>query len=268
MLDYRKHKNKNRWSLAVFTILAILLLVLFGNFSQTLLTGPLIFFTQPFWQVSDNLGELAVTSASGLGKSRSILLAENKSLREELNKLKTLLLAKNNVEIDNAKLRTIFGRSQGENKPIVARAIFLPNFVPYNNLLLDVGKNNNLRPLKKGDLVVVDGTVLIGRLAFIDETYSKAQLISTETNLPVVIGSKNIPATAVGSGAGNFTVILPKDTPIDIGDRVAAPLFNNYLIGSVGHIEKLTSRPTQTILVRTSVNLFQLKWVEIYDAKT
>jgi len=267
MLDYRNRKNKNRWWLAALTALAVFLLFILSGFSRDLLTGPLVFFAEPFWQASDNLGSVAAAQVASLGQNRGSLLAENKNLREENDKLKVLLLAKKNIEADNAQLRVILGRSQDKTRPIVARVIFLPNFVPYNNLLLDVGKTNGTRSLKVGDLVVANGMVLVGRLAEIRGTYSKARLISAEADLPVVIGGKNIPAVAVGSGAGNFMIILPKDTPVLIGDRVTAPLLNDYLIGSVGHIEKLASRPTQTILVRTPINLFQLKWLEIYDAK-
>ncbi len=267
MFNYRNRKNKNYWWRAVLTALVIFLLFVFGNFGRSLLTGSLVFFTKSLWQASDNLGTVVATQVTGLGQSRQTLLVENKNLRKENDKLKTLLLVKNNVEADKAQLRAILGRNQTKTKPIVAQVIFLPNFVPYNNLLLDIGRTNVNRSLKVGDLVVVNGAVLVGRLAEVDTTYSKVRLISTETNLPVVIGNKNIPATAVGSGVGNFTITLPKDTPIIIGDRVTAPLLNNYLIGSVGHIEKLTSRPTQTILVRTPVNLWQLRWLEIYDAK-
>ncbi|MCX6712301.1 MAG: rod shape-determining protein MreC [Candidatus Vogelbacteria bacterium] len=241
--------------------------MILGRFGRELLTGPLIFLAKPVWQASDNLGTMVATQVSSLGQSRQELLVLNKNLREENNKLKTRLLAKQSLETDNIQLRSILGRSQNQAKPIVARVIFLPNFVPYNNLLLDIGKNNSTKTLKVGDFVVADGAVLVGRLAEIDATYSKARLISTETSLPVVIGSKNIPAIAVGSGAGNFTITLPKDTPVVIGDRVMAPLLNNYLIGSVGHVEKLVSRPTQIVLVRTPINIWQLKWLEIYDAK-
>jgi cell shape-determining protein MreC len=267
MLNYRQQRNKKYWGPIGLTFLAVILLFVLTNPIRDIFTGPLIFFTKPFWQVSDNLGTLTSNQISGFGKSRQNLLVENKALLIENKKLKTLLKAKNDLEIDNLKLREVLGRTEAKINPVLARVIFLPNFVPYNNLLLDIGENNRTRPIKVGDFVVADGTILIGRLTEIDATYSKVKLISAETNLSVVIGPQNIPAVAVGSGAGNLTITLPKDTPVFIGDQVRVSLLNNYLVGSVGHIEKLTSRPTQTILVRTPVNLWQLKWLEIYNAK-
>ncbi len=266
-MSYRR-ANHWPWRSLLLTILAIFLIFVLSGWGRELLTGPLVFVARPFWQASDNLGTTITTQVAALGQSRSALLIENKNLRDENSQLKIKLLAKNNVEADNTKLRAILGQSVAEIKPVVAQVIFLPNFVPYNNLLLDVGKNNGLRPLKVGDLVVADNSVLIGRLAEVDATYSKVELLSVANNLAVVIGNKNVPAVAVGAGAGNFTITLPKDTPVFVGDRVTVPLLNNYLIGIVGQIEKVTSRPTQTVLVRTPVNLFQLKWLEIYDAKT
>lgn len=267
MLEYRKRQKGNHLLAVIMTVLAVCLVFAISRWGRGVLTGPLVFFTRPLWQASDNLGTITSLQVSRLGQSRQGLLIENKKLQEENSRLKTLIFSKNNIEADNLKLRSILGKTQNLTKSIVARVIFLPNFVPYNNLLLDIGNENNLKPIKIGDSVIADGVVLIGRIAEIDSTYSKARLISAEGDLPVVIGSKNIPAVAVGSGAGNFTITLPKDTPIVVGDKVTAPLVNNYLIGSVGHIEKLPSRPTQTVLVRTPVNLYQLKWVEIYGSK-
>lgn len=267
MLDTRNRKNRKLlWPLGLGALIIVILLV-FGNLFRDLFSGPAVFFTRPLWQGSDNLGTLISTQVSGLGQNRQALLIENRSLREEISKLRNLLLAKNTVEADNVKLREVLGRAGGKMTPLVARVIFLPNFVPYNNLLLDLGQKNSTRPLAVGDLVVADGVILIGKIVSVDDEYSKVKLLSAEKNLAVTIGSKNIPGVAIGSGAGNFTISLPKDTPISIGDRVTTPLFKNYLIGSVGYVEKVASRPTQTVLVRTSANLFQLKWLEIYDAK-
>lgn len=267
MLDYRQRKNKKLWWPLGLIVFIIFIIVVFGNLARGLLSGPVIFFTKPLWQGSDNLGTLMANQVSGLGQSRQNLLNENKNLQVEVRRLKNLLLSKNSVEADNLKLREVLGRAEKKVAPLVAQVIFLPNFVPYNNLLLDLGRENSTRPLAVGDLVVADGAVLVGKISSIDDEYSKVKLLSAETNLAVTIGPKNIPGVAIGSGAGNFTINLPKDTPISIGDRVTTPLFKNYLIGLVGHIEKVASRPTQTILVRTSANLFQLKWLEIYDAQ-
>lgn len=262
-MTYRHANYKT--AIAVFVGVACLLI--FSSTIRNWLTAPLVFLGKPLWQVADNLGADLAIRIDGFGQTKNSLLLENKELWEENKKLRVLLLTKKSLENDNVQLRTMLGKKPDDFDSIVAKVIFLPNFVPYNNLLLDVGKNNASQPLALGDLVVVDNAVLIGKLIVVDQTYSKARLISAETDLPVVIGEENIPAVANGSGAGNFTITLPKDIAVNIGDQVSVPLYNNYLIGSVGHIEKITSRPTQTILVRTPINLFQLKWVEIYHAK-
>ena len=254
--------------MVVATAVVLLFLFLGSRVLRGSLTGPLTFLARPWWQASDRAGNFIALELGGLNSSREQLLSINKNLQTENAKLKTLLLAKQGVENDNLRLRKILGRQTAKTQPLVAQVVFLPNFIPYNNLLLDLGTNNSLRGLKVGDLDIADGMILIGRIAEVDNAYSKARLISAENNLAVVIGNKNIPATANGSGAGNFTITLPKDTAVAVGDRVLAPLLNNYLIGIVGHIEKISSRPTQTILVQTPINLWELKWLEVYDLKT
>jgi len=188
-------------------------------------------------------------------------------LREENNNLKIKLLARNQKEDDNNYLRSLLGKIGEKELPIVGEVIFLPNFIPNQTLLIDVGQDNLSRPLQVGDLAVAESSVLIGRVAEVGPWFSKIRLSSAEESLSVVIGPNNIPALALGSGAGNFSISLPKDTEISVGDKVVTPLYNNLLIGTVRYISKNPSQPNQTILVKTLVNLWQLKWLEIYHAK-
>lgn len=267
MLNYRHRYRYRLWWIAGLTLVALIVFFVLASTFRQAFTGPLVFFTKPLWQTGDNLGALITDQVANLSKTRQQLIVENKKLQEENNRLKIIISAKNNLESDNSELRLLLGKKEVSARSLTSRVIFLPNFVPYNSLLLDLGLNNRTHPFKIGDLVIADQVVLIGRIAEIGPTYSKARLISAEDNLPVIIGDKNIPAVATGSGAGNFTVTLPKDILITIGDKVRVPLHGGYLVGSVGHIEKLASRPTQTLLIQTPINLFQLKWVEIYDFK-
>lgn len=247
-----------------FVLLAIYFL---GGVLLRPLSGPLSVVFRPLWWANEGLF-VGGQSIFDFFRNKNHLAIENRRLQAENDKLKITLLAKSQVESSNDYLRELFGRSRDKGLPVVGEVIFLPNFIPYQTLLIDVGKDNLTKRLKVGDLAVTDKTVLIGRVAEIGPWYSKVSLLSAEKSISVVIGAKNVPAVAEGSGAGNFAVSLPKDTKILVGDRVAAPLFNNLLVGTVRAISKNSSQPNQIILIKTPVNLWQLKWLEIYNAKT
>jgi len=266
-INYYRDRPKKSYNRVIGTVLVAVLLYLFGGVLISPLAGPVRFIMQPAWWASDGLG-LIELSVIDFFHNKNRLAESNRKLTEENTKFKSIILAKNQVEADNVYLRQILGRVNKETKPVVGQIIFLPNFVPEQTLLVDLGKTNLARSITVGDLAIVYGAVVIGRVVEIGENFPKVRLLSAENNLAVTIGGKNIPAVATGAGAGNFSITLPRDTLVVVGDRVVAPMLNNLLIGTVRYVEKKPSQPNQTILVKTPVNLWQLKWLEIYNVKT
>jgi cell shape-determining protein MreC len=262
---YQVSRNKLIGKVAsfVFVFLAIYFL---GGFLLRPVAGPLSYIFRPLWWGSEALFTSG-QSVFDFFRDKNSLAIDNRLLQEENNKLKIKLLAMSQEESDNNYLRSLLGRIEDSETPIVGEVIFLPNFVPNQTLLLDVGEENLSKVLRVGDIAVADDSVLIGRVAEVGPWFSKVRLSSAEDSLSVVIGSNNIPALALGSGAGNFSISLPKDTEVFVGDKVVTPLYNNLLVGTVRHIDKNPSQPNQSILVKTPVNLWQLRWLEIYHAK-
>lgn len=263
---YQVSRNKLIWQIAIF--LGVFLIIYFlGGFFLRPVAGPLSYFFRPLWWGSEGIFT-ASQAVTDLFRDRNRLVVENRQLQKENNDLKIKLLARKQEETDNEYLRALLGRIGAKELPVVGEVIFLPNFIPHQTLLIDVGEANLTKTLQLGDLAVAHGSVLVGRLAEVNSWFSKVRLLSAEADLSVVIGPKNVPALAHGAGAGNFSVSLPKDTKISLGDRVIMPLYNDLLLGVVRHIDKNSNQPNQTILVKTPVNLWQLRWLEIYHAKT
>ncbi len=262
---YQQNRKKLIQKILAFFFVLVLVYFLGGVLLRPL-SGPTSFIFRPLWWANEGLFAGGQTIFDFF-RNKNSLAIENRRLQVENGSLKTELLTKNQLKSDNDYLRNLFGKAKDKGLPVVGSVIFLPNFVPYQTLLIDVGKNNLSKKIKVGDLAVTDRTVLVGRVAEVGAWYSKVSLLSAENNISVSIGPKNVPAQALGEGAGNFAVSLPKDTVISIGDRVTAPLFNNLLVGTVRAISKNPSQPNQVILIKTPVNLWQLKWLEIYNAK-
>lgn len=265
-LNHYNQQRKKFLQKVIGFFVVIFLIYLLGGILLRPLSGPLSFIARPIWWANEGVSTVAQV-VFDFFRSQNRLAIENRKLSIENEKLRAITLSQNQAEKDNKYLRSLFGRTEKNALPIVGEVFLLPNFVPYQTLLIDLGKNNLTRNIKVGDLAVVNGVVLVGRIAEVNNWYSKVRLFSAENNISVVIGPTNIPGLASGSGAGNFVVTLPKASVINIGDRVVAPLLNNLLIGVVRHVGKNPNQPNQTILVKTPINLWQLKWLEIYDVK-
>jgi len=265
MKSYNRRQQKKIWLYSLPLILIIVLFVL--NLFPLSLSRPVIFFLEPIWEIGDGVSEASM-NISGLFKNKIRLEALNRRLIEENARLKSVILAKNQIEADNLYLRKIFGlKEQSPAKPVLAQVIFLPDLIPYNSLVIDIGEVNVNGNLKVGDWAI-SGAVIVGRVSEVGKTYSKIKLLSAEKKVTVTIGSQNIPALVSGDGAGNYSAILPKNSSIAVGDRVVAPLLGNRLVGIVRHISRLDAQPTETVLIKTPVNLWQLKWLEIYEASS
>ena len=257
----RRRKIGKRFITSFFIFLSFYLL---GGLLLSSLSSSASLIFRPLWWSGEAISS-TVFGVVDFFRDHNKLVVENRQLQRENNELKTKLLAKDRLVLENDSLRKSCGRVTEKSSPLLGRIIFLPNFVPYQTLLVDIGSSNTSKVLRVGDLAVSLGDVLIGRVVEVNRWSSKIKLISAEKEIAVTVGASKIPAVATGSGAGNFSVVLPKSTPVKIGDAVRASLYNDLLIGTVRYAEKIPSRPNQTILVNVPVNLWQLEWLKFYD---
>lgn len=265
---FYRNKTQTHWKKNVVICVVIVFLFLAGNkISGGLFFQPIAFIAKPIWS-SNNSISIGLYNFFQSFETKNNLIENNKKLTQENLKLKILLLNRNSVVKENQELKKLLGRQNSEDNPVVAEIIFTPNNVPYNTLILDVGAQNSTKSIKVGDLVVAWPNILLGEVVEVFATKSKVSLLSSGTeDLPVLISENNVPAIAKGTGGGNFSVTLPKDVLIKEGDRVVSSQFNHYTIGVVDVIKKKNSDPFQTILFKLPINIFQLKWVEIYASE-
>lgn len=230
------------------------------------LAEPISLSLRPLWWGSEALSTI-IWSLVDFTRNENKLAIENRKLEEENRDLRSRLLAKGQIQKDNNTLRQYCGQKSSDDKFILAKTIFFPNFVPHQTMIVDVGESNATKKIAVGDLAVSLGDVLIGRVAEVGAWTSKVKLLSAEKELAVTIGLSATPALATGSGAGNFSIVLPKGTPVKVGEGVYSPVYNGKLIGVVRYVENIASRPTKTILVKTPVNLWQIEWLKFYGVK-
>ncbi len=78
-------------------------------------------------------------------------------------------------------------------------------------------------------------------------------------------GGGNITAQIVGRGGGNFEMVIPKGSSLQVGAQAVLPGINSYVVGIV---QKIISDPrnafTKALLI-SPVNVQELKFVEVEE---
>jgi len=78
-----------------------------------------------------------------------------------------------------------------------------------------------------------------------------------------LIGNNNIEKEAVGLGGENFKVEIPREIDVKEGDSIVIPSISTNVFGVVEKIEFKESDSFQNVLFKNSVNVSELKWVEV-----
>jgi cell shape-determining protein MreC len=244
----------------LLVFLVLLGLVLFKNATNILVAA-----SKPLWLVGDYWGEKIYTLSS-VFVSKTRLLLENKKLTETIAALEAKLVNHELLAEDLRTLREDCGRNREAEQPIIARVLSNVWQNPYDVILVDVGWGNRRQDFAVGDLVRAHGSILLGRVAAVDEFSSRIGLFSTPgTEIPVTVGREAVPALAVGRGGGNFNITLPRSLAIASGDPVTVPSFGvEVILGTVGAVDKDSSNSLQTLYLRLPFNLSNLKYVAIY----
>ncbi|OGD68022.1 hypothetical protein A2811_02960 [Candidatus Campbellbacteria bacterium RIFCSPHIGHO2_01_FULL_34_10] len=109
---------------------------------------------------------------------------------------------------------------------------------------------------------------MVGEIAEASKNNSTVKFYSSfKEEVSVMVGLYNIEATAVGRGAGNFEIKLPRDIDIKVDDPIFIAGTEARVLGNVSEIIFDPKDPFQLVLIKSPVNLFELKWVQILKSE-
>ncbi len=247
-------------------VLGIVVQIFAPHFFPSLFTA----IVRPFWRLEFSI-------ESGLLKSPTALLNENEELLRQLAEAQVRLDTIGHIELENSELKSLLGREsdinsangsttvtlsgvlKNSNQYILAAVLKRPPFSPYDELIIDIGKDHEI---SSSSLVYATGNVLIGRVVDVLNTTAKVKLFSSfGEKFEVIIGSNHVPATAIGRGGGQYEAQVSRDTVVNEGDFVLNSSLNNRPFGIVGAVLFDPTQPFETILFAPPVNMYQLKWV-------
>lgn len=258
-LQDKKIKNKKTWT----AVLGFLLLVVMFYF-RTSVFGGLSYISNTIFRPVIVVGNSAGSKFSNLFSffySKNSLVAENNILKQQIEEKDATMANYNSLLDENNQLKDILGRKKEQVNLFLAAILAKPNQSPYDTLLIDAGKNQNI---SVGNLVFALGNVPIGRVSEVDATSSKVVLFSNPgEKTEIVIEGRNVFMSIVGRGGGNFEMVVPRDFSIDKGVSVALPGMTTSPVGTVASIITDPRDAFTKALLVSPVNIFELKFVEV-----
>ena len=262
-MNYLRRSNLERGSRNFIPILVVVIFfgIIFsiqaiapGFLSDTF--GTIAF---PIWRIRSSISG-TVTNIFDIFQSKQNLITRNKALDEELASLKISLEDKEMLARENVVLRQMIGRNESSH-PKLAEVLVRPPQSAYDNLILDLGKRDGINV---GDKIIYPPNVILGEITETNLFTSKAKLLSSAGNMTnIVLDRKNISASVLGLGSGNFEVKLPREISIENGDLAIIPGSSHLILGSVEDIEFGATDSLERILIKSPINIAEVRWVFI-----
>ena len=213
----------------------------------------------PLWRAENGFSR-------GLGKSvdffhtRATLTEENVRLRERITSLEgelsTLALIKDN----QASLLNLLGR-EATQTGITASILTHPPQSPYDLIIVDVGSDDYV--VENARVALPEGPE-IGTVSQVFPSFSRVKLFSTPgEKTQAILERHEVPVELIGAGGGNFKIVVPRDTQVEVGDRILSASLKATLLAVVGEVNLEPTDSFKEILAQGPANIFSVRFIQI-----
>ncbi|MEQ1561567.1 MAG: rod shape-determining protein MreC [Nitrospira sp.] len=253
-----KPKHENRFKTIVVISLFLFFSVLSYFFPNALRTTS-HYFARSLWYVSDTVTK-PFKSIGYFFTTKNALVERDLFLEDQLSDLKLKLADYDLVTSENQDLRNQLGRNSVDTR-ILSRVLSKPPRSPYDTLVIDVGSSQGVT---LGNKVYLSGNVIVGLVTSVTPRTSLVRLFSAgDQKQESVLSRTGASFELQGKGGANFTVEVPKDTDVVVGDVLTYPGISTGVIGSVYSIDTNSQSSFKTVYLRIPINVFSAKWVYI-----
>lgn len=261
-MNYHRDNGRQKKRIWLFVFLfAVALIFLEQHKIMPPLQEGTAFISAPILRGASAIKKAAQDGFFSVFSSKYSLVSENNALKKEVREYEAKLLDRDRLFAENTELKALLGRDAGIEKNLLAAILAKPNQSPYDTLLLDVGSENGV---KVGDTVTTYDSIAIGKIKDVYSSTSRAVLFTSpgEEHQGTLLGS-NIPLKLTGRGGGNFIIELSREVSVLEETPVFSIGLSPRILGVVEGIFTDPRDPFQSILVRSPINMAELKWVLI-----
>jgi rod shape-determining protein MreC len=252
----------------VFTILTAITLLMMAFSANPYVRefqNGLFFAFRPFQgAIADVAGSVArvagaIGEIDGLRSENGVLRAENERLANENARLEA-------VKLENEQLTALVQLQSGlEHETVATRVIGRETLETRRVVILDKGSDDGI---EQGDVVIVQGGALAGRVTAVGPSFAKVTLISDSTSTVVgqLLGSGK--SGEVVGQAGGVLVMRNVDSAVEIGldeevftagievnGGIRSPYPKGLVIGAVVDVQRDANDVVQTAFLAPAANL-------------
>lgn len=256
MLYPQKNRYRRSYKKELALVVGILVLgsVFFSYFDAVLMR-----VIAPVWSL-ENTVSIKFWSMTQYFKSKQSLIEENESLKKQVESDALVLELNKALRNSRESLLNAYGRTS-PGTGVAASVLVHPPVTPYDILVIDAGQNEGI---KVGDSVTLPEGGNIGSVIETFDKTSKIRLYSTNGyKIGAVLERGNVPVELLGQGGGSFLFTLPREMPVEIGDRVLSSTVDSPLMGVVENVEMAPTDSFKKVLVRSVAPVFSLRFVLI-----
>ena len=212
---------------------------------------------KPVWRVRDLFVQSILEN--DFFRTKSILIKEKNNLQTQNQDLISKLTELETLRADNEAFRIILGRS-GVKKGSVFPVIAHPAQTLYDVIVVDVSEGQSVH-LGEG---VVSGNISLGEVSEVGKGFAKINFHSSpNTKTTGILLSSGTAFELEGKGGGNFSVRVPRDTAVEVGELVVLPGDSALALARVAQIEESEKDSFKLVRLMSPISIFSLRWVEI-----
>jgi rod shape-determining protein MreC len=256
--DKKKYQRRNNFLRIIIIAGVVLLLFILGIISWS--GGFFHRVGLPFWKTEKVITDKLAISRE-VTRTKVSVFIENESLKNKIAEQEARMADYQLIKDENDQLKSLLGRLPTKNNFILGTVLVKPNRSPYDTIIIDIGSSVGL---VEGEQVFVSGEIPIGEIVKVYENTSLVMLYSNpDQKTEAIISGSNATVELIGRGAGNFEMIVPLDLATEKGTNVVLPSLNSKIIAVIESVLSNQTDSVKKVLLRSPVNIFQLKWVEV-----
>lgn len=221
--------------------------------------GVVVSVFSPIWQ-GENMVSQGINNFFNIFRDKQSLIRENTELRGKLAEVEVLERGIRVLEETQEEMLALFGR-EGGREFVSAGVLAHPPKVPYDNLVIDVGRQDGV---DVGDKVSSPYGGALGLVMEVLERESKV-LLYTSSGLATeaYLDRGDLSLTLTGRGGGVFVADLPREAEVEVGDKIFLPGIYAELVAVVEEVLVEPTDPKQILVARGVANINDLRFVEV-----